>query len=274
VSSISIGVYRVSSYLREGDVVLVYIDEKRRFIVKLTRGKILGTDRGYLSHDDLIGLSYGSAVKTSSGVQAYLFKPLRHDYVHSIARFTQVIYPKDAALMIHLSGIGCGSRVGEAGVGSGALSIAIASIIGDSGRLYGYDVSERALKVTRENLERAGLLHRVILSKRDVRDGLDVESLDAFFLDIPDPWNAVKSVSKALAPSAPLLAYVPTVNQVEKTVLALRESGVFQDIHVYEVLLREYSVEKDAVRPKTKMIGHTGYIIFARRTLLVSSNNI
>jgi tRNA (adenine57-N1/adenine58-N1)-methyltransferase len=264
----------VESFLREGDVVLVYIDDKRRFIVKLTRGRILGTDKGYLSHDDIIGLPHGSVVKTSSGVSAYLFKPLRQDYIHGMARSTQIIYPKDAALMIYLSGIGCGSRVGEAGVGSGALSVAIASVICDSGRLYGYDISDSALKVARINLELAGLLHRVVLSKHDVREGLDVSPLDAFFLDIPDPWNAIKGVSSALAPSAPLLVYVPTVNQVEKTVLALRESGVFGDIHVYELLLREYSVEKDAVRPKTRMIGHTGYIIFARRTLQVSSNNV
>ncbi|MFZ8782458.1 MAG: tRNA (adenine-N1)-methyltransferase [Desulfurococcaceae archaeon] len=257
----------MSSALREGDLVLVYIDEKRKFITKLERGRTLGTDRGYVSHDALIGLPYGSSVKTSTGVQAYLFKPLRHDFVHGIERSTQIIYPKDAALMIYLSGISCGSRVGEAGVGSGAFSIAIASVICDSGKLYGFDVSDRALEVARRNLEKAGLLGRVVLVKRDVREGVDVESLDAFFLDIPDPWNAINSVSRALSPSAPLLAYVPTVNQVEKTVLALRESGLFKDIHVYEVLLREYSVEKDAVRPKTRMIGHTGYIVFARRVL-------
>jgi tRNA (adenine57-N1/adenine58-N1)-methyltransferase len=256
---------------REGESVLVYIDDKRKFTVKLERGRVLGTDKGFISHDVLIGLPYGSPVKTSTGVQAYLLKPLRQDYLYGILRSTQIIYPKDAALMIYLSGIGCGSRVGEAGVGSGALSIAIASIICDEGRLYGYDISERALEVARGNLEMAGLLHRVILSKRDVREGIDVDSLDAFFLDIPDPWNAIKTVSISLKPSSPLLAYVPTVNQVEKTVLALRESGVFRDIHVYEVLLREYSVEKDAVRPKTRMIGHTGYIIFARRVLQVSS---
>jgi len=256
---------------REGESVLVYIDDKRKFTVKLEKGRVLGTDKGFISHDVLIGLPYGSSVKTSTGVQAYLLKPLRQDYLYGILRSTQIIYPKDAALMIYLSGIGCGSRVGEAGVGSGALSIAIASIICDEGRLYGYDISERALEVARGNLEMAGLLHRVILSKRDVREGIDVDSLDAFFLDIPDPWNAIKTVSISLKPSSPLLAYVPTVNQVEKTVLALRESGVFRDIHVYEVLLREYSVEKDAVRPKTRMIGHTGYIIFARRVLQVSS---
>ncbi|MCC6035200.1 MAG: tRNA (adenine-N1)-methyltransferase [Desulfurococcaceae archaeon] len=256
---------------REGESVLVYIDDKRKFTVKLERGRVLGTDKGFISHDVLIGLPYGSPVKTSTGVQAYLLKPLRQDYLYGILRSTQIIYPKDAALMIYLSGIGCGSKVGEAGVGSGALSIAIASIICDEGRLYGYDISERALEVARGNLEMAGLLHRVILSKRDIREGIDVDSLDAFFLDIPDPWNAIKTVSISLKPSSPLLAYVPTVNQVEKTVLALRESGVFRDIHVYEVLLREYSVEKDAVRPKTRMIGHTGYIIFARRVLQVSS---
>lgn len=72
----------MSSTLCEGDTVLVYIDDKRKFVIKLERGRVLGTDKGYISHDALIGLPYGSVVRTSAGVPAYLFKPLRHDYVH------------------------------------------------------------------------------------------------------------------------------------------------------------------------------------------------
>ncbi|MGC8982364.1 MAG: tRNA (adenine-N1)-methyltransferase [Desulfurococcaceae archaeon] len=253
---------------REGDPVYIYIDEKRRFVTRLRRGGVLGTDKGFVYHDELIGKPYGSLIKTSSGCPAYIFKPLRQDYYsRGILRVTQVIYPKDAAFMIYLSGIGPGSRVGEAGVGTGTLTLAIASIIGSEGKLYGFDISEKALECARANVEKAGFSDRVILKKHDVREEIDVEPLDAFFLDIPDPWNAIISVSKVLKSSAPLLVYVPTTNQVEKTVLALRESKAFADIHAYELLLREYQVEKDAVRPVTRMIGHTGYIIFARRVL-------
>lgn len=253
--------------VKEGDSVLVLIDEKRKFVIRVERSKILGTDRGYILHDQLIGVPYGSTVKTSIGVPALILRPLRQDYFALLRRVTQVIHPKDAALMIYLSGISPGSKVGEAGVGTGALSIAIASIIGDNGTLYGFDVSDKALQCAAENLEKAGLRHRVVLTKRDVRLGVDVKYLDAFFLDIPDPWNAVVTVGNALKPSSPLLIYVPTVNQVERTVLALHESKLFGDIHVYELLLREYRVDPGAVRPRTKMIGHTGYIVFARRTL-------
>lgn len=253
--------------VKEGDSALILIDEKRRFVIKVERSKILGTDKGYITHDQLIGTPYGSIVKTSMGVPALVLKPLRHDYFALLRRVTQVIHHKDVALMIYLSGISPGSKVGEAGVGTGALSIAIASIIGDSGILYGFDISDKALHCAAENLERAGLKHRVVLTKRDVRLGVDVKHLDAFFLDIPDPWNAVTKVGDAIKPSSPLLIYAPTVNQVEKTVIALHESRLFSDIHVYELLLREYRVDPGAVRPRTKMIGHTGYIVFARRTL-------
>lgn len=260
--------------VREGDGVLIYIDEKRKFVVKVQRGKILGTDKGYILHDQLIGQRYGSFVKTSRGYTALLLKPLRQDYVTSIRRVTQIIYPKDAALMIYLSGINPGSRVGEAGVGSGALTVAIASIIGDNGILYGFDVSKKALECARENLEKAGLLHRVILKEQDVRMDLNVEPLDSFFLDIPDPWNALVNVSKVLKPSSTLLIYTPTINQVERTVIALQNTGLFRDVRVYELLLREYQVEPGAVRPLTRMIGHTGYIIFARRISQVSTLNV
>lgn len=260
---------------REGDTVLILIDNKRKFLVKLDKGKVLGTDKGYIYHDDMIGLAYGSTVKTSLGVPAYVLKPTRIDYYSAgVLRVTQVIHPKDVALMIYLSGIGPGSRVGEAGVGSGVLTLSIASIIGSEGKLYGFDISDKALECVRLNLEKVGFTNRVVLRKLDVRSGVDVEPLDAFFMDIPDPWNAVQSISRVLKPSASLLIYVPTVNQVEKTVLALKESKMYIDIHTYELLLREYQVEKDAVRPRTRMIGHTGYIIFARKVLEVPSLNI
>ncbi|MEM1639333.1 MAG: tRNA (adenine-N1)-methyltransferase [Desulfurococcaceae archaeon] len=251
--------------IREGDGVFIYMDEKRKFLIKVQKGRILGTDKGYILHDQLIGQPYGSSVTTSSGHRALVFKPIRPDYTASIRRVTQIIYPKDAAFMIYLSGIGPGSKVGEAGVGTGALTVAIASIIGDEGKLYGFDVSRKAIECALGNLEKAGLLHRVILREQDVKSELNVEPLDSFFLDIPDPWNALSSISRVLKPSATLLIYVPTINQAERTVLALRNTGLFADIHTYELLLREYQVEQGAVRPLSRMIGHTGYIVFARR---------
>ncbi len=251
--------------LNYGDKVLVYIDEKRRFLIELRPGGILGTDKGFIKHDDLVGKPYGTRLKTSLGYNVYLFKPLLIDYQYTIERKTQIIYPKDASLMIYLSSIESGSRVLEAGVGSGFLTISLAHFVGPNGRVYGYDVEEEHLNTARKNLEKHGLIDRVELRLRDIREGVDQRDLDAVFYDLPDPWNALKTAYEVLKPAKPLLIYVPTVNQVEKTVLALRRSDLFTDIHVYEVLLREYDVEEGATRPKTFMIGHTGYIVFARR---------
>lgn len=252
--------------ISEGELILVYIDEKRKFVTRVQRGRVTGTDKGYISHDEIIGRRYGEVLETSMKTKATILKPLLIDIVERSRRATQIIYPKDAGLMIYLSGIGPGSIVGEAGVGTGALTITLASIVGDSGRVYGFDINDKALECARSNLEFAGLSNRVILEKRDIRERLDVTGLDAFFLDIPDPWNALESIYHSLKVSRPILIFVPTINQVEKTLRKLGEMP-FIDIHVYETLLREYSLNPDALRPRTRMIGHTGYVIFARKTL-------
>jgi len=252
--------------IKYGDKVLVYIDEKRRFLIEVKPNGILGTDKGFIKHESIIGREYGDLVETSLGVKAYIYKPLLVDVQHVISRKTQIIYPKDASLMIYLSSIKPGSRVLEAGVGSGCLTISLAHFIGDDGRVYGYDIVEEHLKTAEENLAKFGLLNRVVLKHGDVRTGVDVDDLDAVFYDLPDPWNALDTAYKALKPSSPIIVYVPTINQVEKTVLTMRSKGLFTDIHVYEVFLREIEVEENAVKPETTMIGHTGYIVFARRT--------
>ncbi len=256
--------------------MLVYIDDKRRFLVELREGGVLGTDKGFVRHRDIVGRRYGDRVPLSRGGYAYLLEPLPVDAVYSYRRVTQVIYPKDYSFMVILSGIGPGSRVAEAGVGSGVVTTILAWIVGGEGRVYGYDIRGDHLEAARANLERMGLLDRVVLEKRDIREGVPVEGLDAFFLDMPDPWRALDTVWVALRPSRPVLIYVPTVNQVEKTVVALREHGGFMDIHSYEILLREYIVEKGATRPASTMIGHTGYIVFARKILSepVAADNI
>lgn len=254
--------------IKPGDPVLIYLDEKRKYVTRAERGKVTGTEMGFIKHDDIIGLPYGAAVRTSLGREAILLRPLRHDYAQAIRRATQIVYPKDAALMIYLSGLSPGWIIGEAGVGTGALTIALASLVGDSGKVYGFDISEKAISVAKSNLERAGLGHRVVLQLRDIREGVGAAGpFDAFFLDMPDPWNALESVSKALKPAGTLVIYVPTVNQVEKSVLALRGRGDFCDIRALEVLVRDYEVKEGATRPRTRMIGHTGYVVFARKTL-------
>ncbi|MCD6301561.1 MAG: tRNA (adenine-N1)-methyltransferase [Staphylothermus sp.] len=253
--------------LEYGDVVTIYIDPKRIYTIRITENKILGTDKGYIKHDDLAGKKYGEYIYTSQNVRAYLLKPLLIDYLQTIKRATQIIYPKDSSLIIYLSSINPSSKVLEAGVGSGFLTISIANFMSKRGKIIGFDIREEHLETARYNLEKAGLIDRVQLILGDIRDSSIVQeqAFDAVFYDLPDPWNALETAYHALKPSMPIVVYVPTVNQVEKTVVSMRKSSKFIDIRVYEVLLREYLVEEGATRPKSFMIGHTGYIIFARK---------
>jgi len=258
--------YDMKYRITYGDKVLVYVDEKRRFFVEVQRGAILGTDKGFIKHEELLDKRYGERIKTSLGYEAFLFKPLLIDYQFIISRRTQIIYPKDASLMIYLSSIKPGSIVLEAGVGSGFLTISLASFVGENGKVYGYDIVPQHLEVARSNLEKAGLADRVILKLGDVRKGVEIDSeVDAVFYDLPDPWNALDTAYNVLKDSHPLIVYLPTINQVERTVVEMRRRGLFADIHVYEVLMREYEIEEGASRPKTTMIGHTGFIVFARK---------
>ncbi|MCD6428197.1 MAG: tRNA (adenine-N1)-methyltransferase [Desulfurococcales archaeon] len=254
-----------SRAIKEGDYVLLYIDSRRRRLIRVRRGAVVNSDRGVLKHDDVIGRCWGDSVALSTGAKAHVLKPTFYDLLMSLPkRVTQVIYPKDIALMIMLSGIGYGSKVLEGGVGTGFLTAALAHTVGPEGHVYCYEIRKEFADVAKQNLKLLGLSDRVTIKVGDVRKDVTETELDAAFLDIPDPWNALSSLSKALKPSAPVLIFVPTVNQVIKVVKTLEEHKIGIDIHIYESILREYQPKSEALRPYTLMIGHTGYIVFFR----------
>ncbi len=255
--------------LRYGDKVLVYIDDKRKYLITLKEDGILGTDRGFIYHKDIIGREYGEVISTSRGFKAYILEPLPRDFLHGFRRVTQVIYPKDSSYMIYLAGLKPGSTVLEAGVGTGFLTLSIAYVIGCNGRIYGFDINEKHITTARINLELAGVLDRVVLINSDVRepDILAPNTIDAVFYDLPDPWNALETAYSVLKPSKPMIVYVPTINQVEKIVLAMRKSKCFIEVNALEILEREYNVSENATRPRTLMIGHTGYIVYGRKII-------
>ncbi len=254
-----------SRAVEEGDYVLLYIDDRRKRLVKIRKGAVINSDKGVVKHDDVMKRDWGEPVTLSTGAKAYILKPTFYDLLMNLPkRITQVIYPKDIALMIMLSGIGYGSKVLEGGVGTGFLTAALAHTVGPEGHIYCYEIRKEFANVAKQNLKLLGLSDRVTIKIGDVRKDVTETELDAAFLDIPDPWNALNSLSKALKPSAPVLIFVPTVNQVIKIVKALEEHKIGVDIHIYESILREYQPRSEALRPYTLMIGHTGYIVFFR----------
>lgn len=244
---------------------MVYIDERRSKLIKVAGGRSFSTDKGVIKTDDLIGREFGDSLRLSTGVNAYLLKPTLLDYmVKGFKRVTQVIYPKDLGLILLISDIGPGSRVVEGGVGTGFMTAVIAKYVGDEGHVYAYEVDKNNIEIACRNLRLVGLDRRVTFRNKDVRSEVEDADIDSAILDIPDPWNALNTLARVLKPSATLVSFLPTLNQVEKLVTYALTSKLFVDIRTYEVMLREYEVKKDAVRPKTRMVGHTGYIVFMR----------
>ncbi len=250
----------------EGCLVLLFIDRRRKFVFRVRKGDVQGSDKGILRHDDIIGLPYGSKVRLSTGIEAIIHKPMLVDFLdHFFVRKTQVIYPKDHGLMLVYGGIGPGSRVVEIGVGSGFTTTVLAWIVGSEGKVYAYEVREDLLELAKRNLESAGLLDRVIFKLRDAREGIDETDVDAIVVDMPDPWNTLNHVHRALRGSGSLIVFMPSVNQVVRMVTALTLHGGFSDIRVFEALVREYQALPDALRPYTTGVVHTGYLLFARK---------
>jgi tRNA (adenine57-N1/adenine58-N1)-methyltransferase len=250
----------------EGEYVLLYLDQRRTYLVKAEAGKTLHTHKGFIKLDDLIGKEYGSRVVSNLGVQFTILKPLLRDYIMKSIRRTQIIYPKDIALIILFSGIGPGSRVVEAGTGTGALTTALAHYVRPNGRVYSYEIRKEFLETAEKNISRAGLTPFVELKNRDITAGIDENDVDSIILDMATPWLVVPHAVKALKPCGTFVSFSPTIDQVIKTVEALRESG-FIDIETVECLLRGMQVERGKTRPQTLMTAHTGYVTFARKTL-------
>ncbi|MEM1989770.1 MAG: tRNA (adenine-N1)-methyltransferase [Candidatus Bathyarchaeia archaeon] len=252
--------------VREGDSVLLYLDERRTYMVRVERGKVLHTHKGFIKIDDLVGREYGTRIKSNLGVDFVVFRPSIRDYIFKSTRGTQIIYPKDIALIILFGNIQPGSRVVEAGTGTGALTTALASYVRPSGRVYSYEIRSEFIEIARRNLERAGVLEYVELKNKDITLGIDESDIDAVVLDMPTPWLIVPHAHRVLKGGGSFISFSPTIDQTIKTVEELKMNN-FVGIETVECLVRRIRVERGKTRPETLMTGHTGYIVFARKAL-------
>jgi tRNA (adenine57-N1/adenine58-N1)-methyltransferase len=250
----------------EGDHILLYLSQRKTYLVKAEAGKTFHTHKGFVKFDDLIGKEYGSTILSNLGYEFKALKPLLRDFIMKSLRKTQITYPKDIALIIMFSGIGPGSQVVEAGTGTGALTTALAHYVKPQGKVYSYEIREEFLKTAEKNLKRAGLIDFVELKNKDITMGIDESDVDAVILDLATPWLVISHAYAALKPCGTIVSFSPTIDQVVKTAEALKENG-FVDIETVECLMRGMQVERGKTRPQTLMTAHTGYITFARKAL-------
>lgn len=251
----------------KGDqVVLWSLDDAqaggKRFLAQLTGETTRLEGLGVVDTGRIVGRIPGVVHEIASR-RFLVLRPDLRDHQTFLRRKAQVVMPKDAAQIIAGCALGPGSRVVEAGVGSGALTLALAWAVGDTGQVHAYELRDDHLQVGRRNLERAGMLERVSLQLGDASKGINEQGVDAVVLDLPEPAAAMDAVCRALRPGGRFAGYLPTVHQMESTVLALRERG-FLEVEAEEVLVRPWHVKGRSVRPSFEMQAHTAWLVFGR----------
>lgn len=249
-----------------GDRVQLTDPKGRLHTVVLEPGRTFHTHRGGVAHDDLIGRPEGVLVTAASGTAYLALRPLLSDYVLSMPRGAQVVYPKDAAQIVHLGDVFPGASVLEAGAGSGALTCSLLRAVGDGGRVVSYERRPEFAAVARTNVERFfGGPHPAWDLKVGEAAEATERDVDRVVLDLLAPWELLDTVSAALTPGGVLIGYVATTTQLSRLIEGLREHGTFTEPAAWESLVRPWHVVGLAVRPDHRMVAHTAFLVSARR---------
>ena len=256
----------VKSNTQEGDLVQLVSPTNKVFLFTLKTGGQFQSHRGTIKHAELIGQPWGALVHTHQGDPYYLIQPSLHTLLMETKRNTQIMFPKDIGYALIMLGIGPGQHVLEAGTGSGALTTALAWMVGPEGRVTSYDNRPEMQNLARRNLERAGLLERVTFVQADILTGFAERDVDAMFLDLTNPYEYLPQAHAALKNGGGIGFILPTTNQIERLLALLHPNG-FAVIEVLELMLRFYKAVPARLRPTGRMVAHTGYLIFARKVL-------
>ncbi|QYJ05043.1 tRNA (adenine-N1)-methyltransferase [Nocardioides panacisoli] len=259
--------------LRPGEWVRLTDRKGRRHNFCLEAGKRFFSNKGHLDHDELIGREEGFTVMTSGGAEYLVFRPLLSEFVVSMPRGAAVVYPKDSAQIVAMADIFPGARVVEAGVGSGALTCSLLRAVGPQGRVRSFERREEFADVARRNVDQ--FFHAPeeeghpawTLTVGDLAEELPAsgERCDRLILDMLAPWDCLEAAADALVPGGILCAYVATTTQLSRFVETVRAHGGFTEPAAWESLVRDWHVEGLAVRPGHSMIGHTAFLVTARR---------
>jgi tRNA (adenine57-N1/adenine58-N1)-methyltransferase catalytic subunit len=252
--------------IQEGSHVLLFHTQSKKWLTKVSLEKKFHTHLGIIDISSIIGMEYGSSIMTTEGKKIYLAEPTVYDFVMKSKRSTQIVYPKDLGFIAARTGLKNGSRVLEVGTGSGALTTFMASIVKPNGHIYTFDINEDFLMTARQNLEKAGMIEYVTMHHNDVHNGISLRDIDIAVVDLGDPWSVLKEAYQALKGSGSFVAICPTMNQLEKTSMELKQNG-YIDVESIELMIRNIEAREGMTRPSMRMIGHTTYLIFARKAL-------
>ena len=251
---------------QEGDPV-IFLDRKQRvYYGVLQAGKQTNIRGDMLPHDTIIGRTEGFLLRSQRKIPFWVFRPTLNDHVVNMPRGATVIYPKDLGVILQYADIYPGAKVVEAGHGSGALATALLRAVGPSGQVISYDIRQDFINNARKNLHNfLGEAPNHTVREINIYENFADTEVDRLILDLPEPWQVIPLAVPNLRPGAMVCSYSPTIVQVKSFCEALRQARCFVEVLTLETLLRRWNIEALSVRPELRMIGHTGFLTFARK---------
>lgn len=221
------------------------------------------TDMGILKQEDIASSKIGDSIKTHLDKDFKVIQPNINDYIQFMTRRCSILIPKDIGSVIANTGIGTGSKILDAGTGAGSIALHFGNVIGDSGHVYSYEIREDFYEIAKDNIEKFGFKN-ITVKNQDVKEGIDEDELDLIFLDLPKPYEIFEDVYDSLKLGGFLVVYAPYIEQVQIGHRIAKKVG-FNEVKAIEIIQREIEVKDNRTRPNTRMAGHTGYLVFARK---------
>ncbi len=259
---------RAPGELRPGDIVQLTDPKGRPHTITLTPGRSFHTHKGGINHDDLLAAGEGSVVMSTNGTGYVVLRSRLEDFTLGMPRGAAVIYPKDAARIVNTTNLAAGSRVVEAGAGSGALTAHLLTAVGDQGHVRSIERRADFAEIASDNVRSwfGHLPPSWELQVGDFQDAnLESKDFDACVLDMLAPWECIEAAAWALRPGGVLVAYVATTTQLSRIGEALREHGGWTEPRAEESMVRTWHLEGLSVRPDHRMVAHTGFLLITRR---------
>lgn len=238
------------------------LDERgKKYLLK--EDKEFQSDLGIISAEQIANSEIGDELKSHLDHTFKIVKPNVNDFIDLMDRRCSILIQKDIGSVLAHTGLGAGDRVVDAGTGAGAIALNFGNVVGSEGKVYTYEIREDFAEVARKNIENFGITN-IEVKNKDIKEGIDEDNLDLIFLDLPKPFEIFEDVYDSLKVGGWLTVYAPYIDQAEVSYRIAKKLG-FYNIDIIEILERGLEVRQQGVRPKTRMVGHSGYLLFARK---------
>ena len=238
------------------------MDERgKKYLIKEDRE--FQSDLGIIKKEQMERATIGDTLITHLNKEFRVIKPNVNDFIELMERRCSILVQKDIGNVLAKTGLGAGCRVVDAGTGAGAIALNFANVVGEKGRVFTYEIREDFAEVAQRNIDNFGI-NNIVVKNKDIKEGIDEQEIDLIFLDLPKPFEIFEDVYKSLRLGGWLVVYAPYIDQAEVAYRIAKKLG-FKDLSISETLERELEVRPQGTRPKTRMVGHTGYMVFARK---------